>query len=81
MTSVVSWRWQYPQLHAYGKEVKAMDGEVTTAEAFVLDDVDALIDQLETQFDDAQLLKVGTMGTTQGCTKVGGCTGSCPCTQ
>ncbi|ATL25286.1 hypothetical protein [Streptomyces formicae] len=61
-----------------------MDGEMTTAEAYVvheLDDVDALIDQLETEFDDSQLLKVGIVGTTQGCTQVGGCTGSCPCNQ
>ncbi|MEV5981806.1 hypothetical protein [Streptomyces sp. NPDC052114] len=57
-----------------------MDGEVTAAEALVLDDVDALIEQLETQFDEAQLLRAGTMGATEGCTKVGGCTGSCPCT-
>ncbi|MFE0172151.1 hypothetical protein ACFWZ2_07515 [Streptomyces sp. NPDC059002] len=61
-----------------------MDGEMTAPDAYLverLDDVDALIEQLEAQFDEAQLLKVGTMGTTSGCTKVGGCTGSCPCTQ
>ncbi|MFE0172150.1 hypothetical protein ACFWZ2_07510 [Streptomyces sp. NPDC059002] len=64
----------------------AMD-DVNGTEGFVLegldsvDDVDALIDQLEIQFDEAQLLKVGTMGTTQGCTAATKCTGSCPCTQ
>ncbi|MEU7581395.1 hypothetical protein AB0B50_27750 [Streptomyces sp. NPDC041068] len=58
-----------------------MDNNATENDSFVLDDVDALIDQLETQFDDAQLLKVGTMGTTQGCTAATKCTGSCPCTQ
>ncbi|MEV5981805.1 hypothetical protein [Streptomyces sp. NPDC052114] len=57
-----------------------MDTTENEVEGFVLDDVDALIDQLETQFDEAQLLKVGTMGTTQGCTAATKCTGSCPCT-
>ncbi|MFJ2766389.1 hypothetical protein [Streptomyces sp. NPDC087300] len=61
-----------------------MDGEMTAADTYAvdeLDDVGALIEQLETQFDDSQLLTVGIVGTTQGCTQVGGCTGSCPCTQ
>ncbi|QEU96566.1 hypothetical protein [Streptomyces kanamyceticus] len=46
-----------------------------------VDQVDALIDQLETQFDDSQLLTVGIVGTTQGCTAATKCTGSCPCAQ
>ncbi|MFJ2766390.1 hypothetical protein [Streptomyces sp. NPDC087300] len=46
-----------------------------------VDDVDALIEQLETQFDESRLLAVGIIGTTQGCTAATKCTGSCPCNQ
>lgn len=46
-----------------------------------LDDVDALIEELETQFEDSRLLP--TMAPTGSaschCTNAKGCTGTCPC--
>ncbi|MFD9819557.1 hypothetical protein, partial [Streptomyces violascens] len=42
-------------------------------------DVDALIEQLESEFEDSQLLTMSFAVGTEGCTKVATCTGSCPC--
>ena len=46
--------------------------------ALELDDVDALIEQLETQFE-ASRIPMPEMAPTNGCTVAAGCTGSCPC--
>jgi len=45
-----------------------------------LDDVDALIEQLETQFK-ATRIPMAEMAPTNGCTAAENCTGSCPCAQ
>ncbi|MFD9636820.1 hypothetical protein [Streptomyces violascens] len=45
-----------------------------------LDDLDALIEQLETQFDDTRLLTPsGRRITTSSCTNCECCTCTCPC--
>lgn len=44
-----------------------------------LDDLDALIEQLETQFDDTQLLTPSGRITTSSCTNCACCTCTCPC--
>jgi hypothetical protein len=55
--------------------------ETTNAAAEVsFADVDVLISELETQFEKSTMLPKGVLdGDTNGCTKVTGCTGTCPC--
>ncbi|MGW2815556.1 hypothetical protein [Streptomyces sp. NPDC001415] len=56
-----------------------MDIDRLADEHSVVDDVDRLIEQLETRFEDSELLTAPTMASTEGCTKGATCTGSCPC--
>ncbi|MFF9646248.1 hypothetical protein [Kitasatospora aureofaciens] len=48
-----------------------------------LDDVDTLIRQLETQFEDSRLMPTakGQASASCYCTNAKGCTGTCPCAQ
>jgi len=54
------------------------DSHSSQSAALELDDVDALIAQLETQFL-ATKIPMPEMAPTNGCTAVDVCTGSCPC--
>ncbi|MGW2815557.1 hypothetical protein [Streptomyces sp. NPDC001415] len=56
-----------------------MENDGNSEERLVLDDFDVLIADLETRFEDSELLKGPTMVGTSGCTDVYKCTGSCPC--
>ncbi|MFD7165262.1 hypothetical protein [Streptomyces violascens] len=56
-----------------------MENDRDDVEGIALDDVDALIEQLESEFEDSQLLTMSFAVGTEGCTKVASCTGSCPC--
>ena len=57
-------------------ETSRVNPESSTLE---LKDVDALIGQLEVQFQGKHVLPQPESLNTNGCTVVAGCTGSCPC--
>ncbi|MFD7165263.1 hypothetical protein [Streptomyces violascens] len=56
-----------------------MTTDLPRNERLQLDDLDALIEQLETQFDDTQLTPSGRRITTSSCTNCECCTCTCPC--
>ncbi|WP_187414496.1 hypothetical protein [Nonomuraea sp. PA05] len=53
--------------------------EHNPSELVAFDDLDTLIQELESQFDDSVMLPQDVLGQTQGCTQHPNCTGSCPC--
>ena len=57
-------------------ETRPVNPESCTLE---LNDVDALIEQLEVQFQGRHVLPLPESLATNGCTVVPKCTGSCPC--
>ena len=57
-------------------ETRPVNPEPCTLE---LNDVDALIQQLEVQFQGRHVILMQEEVQTNGCTAVEGCTGSCPC--
>ncbi|WP_187414495.1 hypothetical protein [Nonomuraea sp. PA05] len=57
--------------------MKRMENNPSKVIAF--GDLDALIQELESQFDDSVMLPQDVLGQTQGCTQTPKCTGSCPC--
>ena len=49
------------------------------AQAIVLADVDALISELETQYEKDRMMPKSEVSPTNGCTNAATCTGTCPC--
>jgi heterodisulfide reductase subunit C len=62
-------------------ENKPLDVVSAEPSELELDDVDALIQQLEARFQGSHVLPEIMMRDTNGCTRAAGCTGSCPCIQ
>jgi heterodisulfide reductase subunit C len=58
---------------------KSLDVVSAEQSELELDDVNALIQQLETRFQDSHVLPRIMMRDTNGCTGAENCTGSCPC--
>ena len=61
------------------QETKLSDVESAERSDLELDDVDALVQELEAQFQDSHVLPSIMMAPTNSCTRAENCTGSCPC--
>src|SRR5829696_2462382 len=68
-----------------GREVKTMERQEadpsSSATPVALDDIHALIEQLEVQFEGDYAIRMEEEAPTDGCTAAANCTGSCPCEQ
>jgi len=51
----------------------------SSATPVALDDIHALIEQLEVQFEGDYAIRMEEEAPTDGCTAAANCTGSCPC--